>query len=149
MPTPTITTYSFQDLSGALAHPSVGAYTFNGEGTGSVRVEMSGENSAHEVASDGSVMVSKIIRMNGTMTLTVQQTSPLHKWLLALYNLLYHGDSVLWAQAAATLRNIVAGTGHIATGISFQRMAGTPYEAQGQNITWVFMCADIQTLPYA
>lgn len=144
-----ITTYSFQDLSGALAHPSVGAYNFSGEGTGSVRVAMSGENSAHEKAADGSIMVSKILGMNGTITLTVQQTSPLHLWMLALFNLLYHGDTSLWAQAAATLRNIVAGTGHIATGISFQRMTETPYEQQGQNVTWVLMCADIQSLPYA
>ena len=143
---PPITTYSFQDLSGALAHPLLGAYAFTGEGTGSVQIEMASEVSARDRAADGSIMVSKILGHDGSITITCQQTSPLHKFLMGLYNLLYHGESSMWAQMAGTLRNVATGTSHLLTGMSFMKAAGTPYQAQGQNVSWVFSCADIQNL---
>lgn len=141
-----ITTYSFQDLVGAIAHPLVGAYPFSGEGTGSIEIAMDGDVSSQSIAADGSVMVSKMLNHSGRVTISAQQTSPIHKWLLALYNLLYYGPTSQWATGAATLRNVANGNSHLLTGISFQRKPSTPYQAQGQNVTWVFLCADVQDL---
>jgi hypothetical protein len=139
------TNYSFLDLSGAIAHPAVGAYTFTGEGLGEVSVIMSEERTTHDVAADGSVMVSKIAGNNGQVHIKCQQTSAVHKWLLLLYNALIIAPPDQWAQAAAYLRNVTDKTSHIATGLSFQKVPDKSYQKQGQQITWVLMAADIQS----
>jgi hypothetical protein len=141
-----VTTYSFLDLSGALAHPSFGAYLFTGEGVGEVQVAMTTEKTAHDTAADGAIMVSKIAGDNGTITIQCQQTSAVHKYLLSAYNFLKNADTSEWAKMAATLRNVSDGTSHIATGISFQKVPDKSYQAQGQKVSWVLMCADIQSL---
>lgn len=139
-------TYSFLDLSGAIAHPSLGAYTFTGEGVGELTVAMSTERTAHDVAADGSVMVSKIAGNNGTISLSVQQTSSVHKWLLNWFNYLVQAPTGEWAQTSAALRNTADGSSHIITGISPQKVPDKPYQSQGQRVTWVLMAAEIQNL---
>lgn len=139
-------TYSFLDLSGAIAHPAKGAYTFTGEGVGEVTVAMATERTVHDVAADGSVMISKIAGNNGTLSLSVQQTSGIHKWLLEWYNYLVQAPTNEWAQTTAALRNTSDGSSHIVTGISPQKVPDKPYQGQGQRVTWVLMAADVQNL---
>lgn len=141
------TTYSFEDLTGFIAHPLVAGYRFNGQGVGEVTVSMATEKSAHDVAADGSVMVSKILGDNGQVSLSCQQTSSLHKWLLAYYNAIKLAPTNQWAAATILLRNASDGTSHMCNGVSPQKIPDKPYQAQGQRVTWVFMCADIQNLP--
>lgn len=140
------TTYSFLDLAGAVAHPDLGAYEFTGEGVGEVVIAMTTEQTTHDTAADGSVMVSKVAGDNGTVTITCQQTSNVHKWLLAAYNALKVADVSAWAQMAATLRNVSDGTSHVITGISFQKVPDKSYKAQGQQVSWVLMAANIQSV---
>ena len=140
------TVYSFLDLSGALAHPDLGAYIFTGEGIGQLTISMTTDKTSHNIAADGVVMVSKIAGHNGQVQIQCQQTSKVHKWLLAAYNALHIADTDAWAQMAATLRNTSDGTSHLATGISFQKIGDKAYQAQGQMVTWVLMAADIQSL---
>jgi hypothetical protein len=139
-------TYSFTDLSGALAHPSLGAFTFTGEGVGEVTISMATDKTAHDVAGDGSVMVSKIAGNNGSIAISCQQTSNVHKWLMAAYNALMLADTAQWAAMSGTLRNVSDGTSHVAFGISFQKVPDKPYKAQGQQVSWVLMAADIQSM---
>ena len=144
---PDFTTYSFTDLSGVIAHQLVGSYIFTGQvGAGSVGVSMATEKTAHDVAADGSVMVSKIPGNNGQVTIEAQQTSDLHKWLLAAFNIILNADTSDWAAMAITLRNVSDGTSHICNGVSFQKMPDKGYQAQGQRVTWVMMAADIQSI---
>ncbi len=131
------TTYSFQELAGAIAHPSLGAYTFTGEGTGSVNVAKAQDDSAIDIAADGTPMISALAGSNGVITVVCQQTSPIHRWLLAAYNnLKYIAPKSQWAQMTLLLRNTSDGTMHEATGVCFQKKADIPYQAQGQNVTW-------------
>lgn len=141
------TTYSFEDVTGAIAHPGLGAYTFDGKGVGEITIEMDADMSAHDRASDGSIMVSKLLGEPGRITLSVQQTSAIHKWLLAAYQYLKLADTSQWAQMAATVRNVVDGSTHILTGMSFMKVPPKSYQATGQRISWVIMCADIQSVP--
>src|SRR5664280_2930675 len=98
-------TYSFLDLAGVITHPDLGAYTFTGEGVGQVDVSMAEINTVHEVAADGTVMISKIAGNQGTVTVHCQQTSLVHKWLLAWYNALkFTLPTSAWAQTAMLLR---------------------------------------------
>jgi hypothetical protein len=140
------TTYSFSDLSGAIAHEKLGAYSFNGQGVGNVTVSMATVRTVHDVAADGSIMVSKMAGDNGTISISCQQTSDIHKWLLWAYNDLINQDTSEWAKMAATLRNVSDGTSHIATGISFSKIPDKAYAAQGAQVVWTLMAADIQSV---
>jgi len=139
-------TYSFTDLNGVIYHPKYDSFRFVGQGIGEAMVSMATDKSVHDVASDGSVMVSKIAGNNGSITINAQQTSELHKFLLGLYNYLIQADTSEWALIGITLRNVVDGTSHVARGVSFQKVPDKPYQAQGQRISWVLMAADIQHL---
>lgn len=141
------TTYSFLDLSGAIAHPDLGAYLFTGQGVGTVTVAYETERTQHDTAADGVIMVSKIAGHNGKVTVECQQTSDLHKWLLAAANALYIAPTAGWAQMSATLRNTSDGTSHIITGISFGKIPDKAYAAAGGKVSWVLWSANIVSLP--
>jgi len=140
------TTYSFLDLSGALVHPSLGAYIFTGQGVGQVTVTMTQERTAHSLGADGTVMVSKMAGHNGQVQIQCQQTSNVHKWLTAAENAVYIADTDQWASMTATLRNTSDGTTHIITGMSFGKVPDKVYQAEGQMVTWTLWAANIQSL---
>jgi len=139
-------TYSFLDLSGAIAHPDLGAYIFTGQGVGSVTVALANDKSAHDIAADGAVMVSKIAGLTGMITINCQQTSALHKWLLTAFNALYIAPTDSWAQMTIALRNTSDGTSHVITGASFGKIPDKAYAAQGAQVAWTLMAADIQSV---
>jgi hypothetical protein len=91
-------------------------------------------------------MVSKQAGNNGQITISCQQTSDVHKWLLGWYNYLVIAGTEEWAQSSALLRNTADGTSHVITGISPQKVPDKQYQAQGQRVSWVLMAADIQSL---
>jgi hypothetical protein len=142
------TTYSFLDSVIVIAHPllDTAAIVLTGDGVGKATVAMSENKTAIDIAADGAPMVSKIAGEIGTVTIDVQQTSASHKKLLNLYNKLKIADTLSWAQASITMRNVVDGTSHIATGVAFQKVPDKGYEKEGKQVSWVFMCADIQNL---
>ena len=142
-----LTTYSFTDLAGSISHPTFGAYLFDGTGIGSVTISKATDRTAHDIAADGSVMVSKIAGNNGTLTIECQQTSAIHKWLLAWFNVLWQLPTSEWASTSLTLRNSATGTRHIISGVSPQKEPDTPYQSQGQRVSWTLMCAEITNLP--
>ncbi len=144
---PHISTYSFLDVTGSIVHPSVGAYTFTGAGIGEMSISMATDRTAHHVAADGAVMVSKLAGNNGIIAIQAQQTSSLHNWLLTWYNYLYLADTDEWAQTSALIRAPKMGKTHVATGVSPQKIGDQPYQAQGQLVTWQLMCADITSVP--
>jgi hypothetical protein len=146
-----MSTYSFKDTAGAFTHPLAGAFLFAGQiGMNQAHVSMATEKTTHNLAADGNVMVSYIAGDNGSIALEVQQTSDLHAFLLAWYNtiktLADQGNVTNWATAAITLRNLVDGSIHEATGVSPSKIPDKVYAAQGQNITWTLMAADVQTV---
>lgn len=138
------TTYSFLDLQGALTHPTAGSYNFNGEGIGDLSIEMLTDKTAHHVAADGPVMVSKIAGDNGHVTLNIQQTADLHHWLLNAYNASKEGDTADWAGIAAKFWNVVDGSMHTCRGGSFDKLGTKAYQKEGQMVVWKLWFADIQ-----
>lgn len=142
------TTYSFLDLVGSISHPTLGYYVFSGEGAGSVNVTKATDRTAHDVASDGSVMVSKIAGNNGSISIECQQTSPVHRWLCDWFNALWTLPTEEWATTSILLKNKSTGTSHKCAGVSPQKEADTPYQQQGQRVTWTLMCAEIENQPY-
>src|SRR5579872_3173443 len=111
---------------------------------------MNTERTVHDVASDGTVMVSYVAGDNGQVNVEVQQTSDLHAFLLGWFNTLKTladgGDVSNWATAAFTIRNSVDGSTHIATGVSPSKPPDKVYTAQGQHLVWTLHCADLQSV---
>lgn len=140
-------TYSFQDLSGTISHPSVGVYTLTSSGIGEMTLSQSNDASSMDTGADGSVMISKIATPSGTISIQVQQTSDLNNWLMKWYQYLQIAGSDEWASANILIRAPKMGRSHVATGVCPQKQADTPYQAQGQRITWTLMCADLKYIP--
>ena len=142
-----LTTYGFQDVDLDIAHADLGdQYSIAGDGVGSIAFAMTNERSAHDVAADGAVMVSKIKAKNGTVAIAIQQTSPLHKWLIKLFNKLQADSSptTYWAGIKIVLRAPKMGDQITATGVSFQKQADRGYKAQGEQVSWILMAAEVQ-----
>ncbi len=137
-------TYAFEDLSVVLSHPSVGQFVFQGTGLGSITFGMANDSSAHDVASDGSVMTSKIKAGNGTVTISVQQTSQANAFLRKMFNYLYTAPSSEWAQISLMAESKVMGVTHTATNMSFQKKPDGAYQQTGQQISWAFLAGDLQ-----
>ena len=137
-------TYSFTDLALTINCPGVGSFSFNGTGVGSVSVQMSNDRTAHDVAADGSIMVSKIKARNGLIAISCQQTSDIHAWLSKWFNYLETSDSSQYETTNMSLISATMGDKINATRVCPQKQADRPYQAQGQQVTWNLMAADIQ-----
>lgn len=136
-------TYSFGDVNIVISHPQVGQKVINGEGIGNISFDMTTEKTVHDVAADGRIMVSKVPGINGTITIAIQQVSSLHHWLIGWYNHVLISPTSEWALAQLTLRSPVMGDSISAFGISPQKMATRPFQAQGQLVTWTLMSTAI------
>jgi hypothetical protein len=143
-------TYSFKDTSGSLTNPVLlSPIVFAGEiGMGQFTITMHTERTTLDTAADGTVMPSYIAGDSGDVTIEIQQTSQLHQELLSLYNLLKiaadSGNVSSWAASQLTLRNLVDGSQHILSGVSFSKIPPKTYASQGGKINWQLMACDIQ-----
>lgn len=140
-----LSTYSFKDVVGSINTDLLDDYVFTGEGTGSISISKSTERTAHDIAADGSVMVSKIPGNNGTLTIEVQQTSPLNAWLNQWFQALWNSKTAKWAETTVLIKCSHLGIMHVCTGVSPSKEPDVPYQAQGGRVTWQLMCADITT----
>lgn len=140
-------TYSFTDINIAISHPDYGSYSAQGEGIGDVTISKATDRSVHDVAADGSIMVSKIAGNNGTMTINAQQTSSLHNWLQGLFNYLWSQPTNNWAQISVTITAPKMGKTVYCTGGAFVKEPDEPFQSQGQRVAWPLLFVDIQRLP--
>ena len=144
-----MTTYSFKDLTGAFVHPLAGSYILGGGnvGLGQITIAMTQDRTVQDVSSDGSIMVSYIPGDNGTISIEVQQTSDLHGFLVNWFNACKTaadlGDVSNWASGTVSIRNLLDGSVHTATGVSPGKVPDKVYQAQGQKLTWTLPAARI------
>lgn len=138
------TTYSFTDINATISHPSYGSYSIQGEGIGDLTITKTTDRSAHDVAADGSIMVSKIAGNNGQAVVNAQQTSSLHKFLQGLFNYLWSADTSEWAKISMTVVAPKMGKTYYCNGGSFVKEADEPFQSQGQRIAWTLLFADVQ-----
>lgn len=138
-------TYSFEDTTLTISHPSVGTYSAYGTGIGQLTVAMSNDITAHDVAADLAVVVSKMPKNNGTVALEVLQSSDFNEWLKKYYNYVMTSETSEFARATMVITNHSTGDSYICTGVSPQKMADNNFQSQAQNRTWTMMCAHIET----
>lgn len=143
-------TYSFKSLVGVLTNGNFGVSIIlsgGNIGAGAFHVSMTQERTEHEVAADGTVMVSYVAGDNGKLTIECQESSILHQELLALYNAALtaaNADDVSgWAATVISFRMLTDGSQHIFSGVSFSKFPDKPYAARGQNVTWELMAANV------
>jgi hypothetical protein len=141
---PNQSTYSFTDVNATISHPSYGTYSIQGEGIGDMTIAKLTDRSVQDIASDGSVMTSKIAGNNGRVDINAQQTSSLHEWLQGLFNYLWQADTSEWAQISATIEAPKMGKSFYCTGGAFVKEPDEPFQAQGQRVSWPILFADIQ-----
>lgn len=139
-----IFTYSFEDTTVVLYHPSVGSFTAYGEGLNEVVVARANDSTTHEPSADGSVLVNKIIKQNGTITLSVLRASEFEAWLNRLVKYLESAPVSEYALLEITVRNASVGESWLGTGCSHQKMPDAPFKAQADYRSWVFMAADLK-----
>lgn len=141
-----ISTYSFSDVNFTMVYNNI-TYSANGEGIGSINISMANDRTSHDLAADGSVMISKISASNGTVTLSVQQTSSLNAWLTRWYSFVDVSTTDKWASARITITAPKMGLEYIISGVSPQKLPDVPFQAQGSQITWPMMAAKIVYKP--
>lgn len=144
---PAHNTYSFTDITAVVSHPSYGQYSLQGEGMGDFTVTKLTDRSVQDVASDGTIMTSKIAGNNGNVSINAQQTSNLHNWLEGLFNYLWSATTDEWAQISLTIRAPKLKKTIICTDGAFVKEADEPFQAQGQRLSWTLLFADIQKVP--
>ena len=137
------TVYSFADVSLVISHPKVGKFTITGKGVGSVSVSRANDMTQHDVAADGSVMVSKIVTENGTVAIAIQQTSAAHKWLKKWHDYLKVAPTSEFAKSTAILKNPAVGETISMSGVTPQKRADSAFQQAGQQVTWNLMAAKI------
>lgn len=141
-------TYSFSDCDVTFTHPAVGVHQVNGQGLGSITITMTTDKTTHDIAADGTVMISKIAGENGTVSLEVQQTSAFHKWLLGWYNAINLLGAESWAAGVIIIRDKIGGSTITALDVSPQKRADKSYQSEGQRITWTLMAGNITEVPF-
>lgn len=139
----TYSTYAFEDVSCIVSHPSVGSYSFNGKGVGSITVAKANDVTQHDVAADGSVMTSKIKTGNGTVSLAVQQTSQGAAFLRKLNAYCETAKSSEFARTVITVVAKPQGVNITCTGVSPQKSPDAGFAQAGAQITFAYMAQKI------
>jgi hypothetical protein len=149
-----VTVYSFKDLTGVFTHPWFGSFNIGAQnelsGLGQITIHMATDNTIHDIAIDGSIIVWPVAVFNGSVQIQCQQTSSVHQFFTGWYNTLVTNMTLVqntnvstWASGTLALRNIHNGSGHNITGISPQIFPDKTYAIQGQNVTWNLLAANI------
>jgi len=137
-------TYSFQEASAIISHPSYGQISIVGQGVGSITISYANDASVQDLAADGNVMTSRIKAKNGTLAINLQQTSDANRLINNMYNSLEIGPAYDWANVTVTVNLPSLGETTVCTGVSFQKKADRAYQAQGQQRTWNMLAESIQ-----
>lgn len=82
-------TNSLNDMRFTVSHPHIGQYVFS-EKEGKIIVNKAKYDTVNDVASDGNIMISKILKSPNEIILYVEQSSPLNNWLIKLFRYIQH-----------------------------------------------------------
>ena len=104
---------------------------------------MANDRTVHDIAADGSVMISKIKVKNGSLTIKAQQTSNLHKYLKKLYKYCDPASATAWAKITIVINDRMTGETVNASYGSFKKLSDEGWQAQGEQVTWELMFAEI------
>lgn len=136
-------TYSFEDTTCTIQHPSLGSYSAFGTGIGTLQVSYANDATMHDVAADLAVVVSKSAKKNGTVTFDVLQSSEFNTWLKKYANYVFAAPASEFALATILIKNNSTGDTFTCTGVSPQKIPDGNFQSQQQNRSWALMAANI------
>lgn len=154
--------YSFKSIVAEIATLNGKKFAINSGvntsvGIGSIAISMANDITIHDIGVDGGIIIWPVAVYNGTVVITVQQTSALHDFLLSWYSditMMLKSNNALGAQYWAgnsmvihDLTGTVTSNIHIITGISPQRIPDRTYTTQGTNVIWNLMAGNIESYP--
>jgi len=146
-----MTTYAFKSIVGAFTDPDAGTFPFEGQqGVKNITVDYSIDRTVHDVAADGTVMVSYVSGSNGSFTFETQQNSTLHQFLVNWANIKFtlseNQNAQRFATGAIKVVDLLSGATHILTGVTPQKIPDKPYGPSGGFVTWKLMAANVITM---
>lgn len=139
------TVYSFSNITASISHPSTGAISTSNSGVGSIGISMLTDRTTHDIAADGGIFILKVDGNNGIISLQVQQTSELHRWMLQLAGFLMTPtvDHKTWAEINMSIQDNNMNTLYRCTGGSLIKIPDLTFATDGQSVTWIIYFADI------
>lgn len=138
-----IKTYSFEDTTLNISHPSVGSWSGYGTGLGTVTVSYSEDISSMQVAADLTVVISKHAYRHGTITISVNQASEFNSFLKKLVNYVKTANADEFALTSGILRNGTTGDTWTLSGVAPQKNPDTTYDSQSGFLQYVFNVASL------
>jgi hypothetical protein len=140
----TKTTYSFQHVSGVISHPLLGQKSFDGSSMVKVTVTYLDNLTESDLGAYGDVMITKVASRRGNVTLEMQQTSSLNKWLINYANKVQNAPAASWADGTITVNeNYDNGLNITASDIAIVKRPDRSNAQQGDHVTWEFFSPDI------
>lgn len=138
------TTYSFEDVKATVQHALVGQKTVNGTGIGTITIAYSDDLTSSDLGADGAVMISKVLSRRGTVTLEIQQTSSLNKWLINYANAVQNANASQWAGGTFTMsENFTNGISVVASNLALQKRPDHAAAQNGGKVSWAFFSPNI------
>lgn len=138
--------YGFENITASISHPSCGAMSTKNTGVGSIGISMLTERTTHDIAADGSIFLLKVEGNNGIISINLQQTSELHRWLLQLagYVMMTSTDPAVWGEINMSIQDDNMNTAFSCTGGSLIKIPDLNFGAQGQMVNWIIYFCDIK-----
>lgn len=137
-------TYSFQEVTLVLSHPDLGQIVMDGDGVGTISIDMSNDRTDSDIGADGTVVVNKIRDRRGAMSLSCFNTSSLHSKLKTWYNYLEQADAAAWAGITATVKSKSTDESTRCKGVAFTKLPKEEYGQKATLVEWPFFAADVQ-----
>lgn len=140
-------TYSFLDVSGTIAGPSLMASFGNSAGAAEegITIEMVGDKNTMTVGADGFWMHSLHAGNGATVTLRLLKTSPTNALLMSAYNS-QRITSAFWGKNTITIVQQVSNDDIVCAGCAFVRAPNMEYALEGGTVTWAFHAGRVDGL---
>lgn len=136
--------YSFMDVTASFIGPGVVIDLGSGSGTAEegISVSMTGAKNNLTLGIDGEGMNTLLPGKSGTVTVNLQQTSPVNKKLSLAYNA-QSQSATTWGNNVIVIRNNTSGDVVTARGVAFSKHPDQNFARQGGTLSWVFDCIKI------
>lgn len=138
-----IFTYSFEDTTVTVDHPSLGVYSAYGTGIGSLTVSMAEDVSSHQTSADLAVVISKHFKKNGTVTFDILQSSDFNNFMQKVYSYLEQAPASQFGLTKIIISNRSTGKVYTCIGCTPQKLPDDQYQSQASNRQWAWLCANI------
>lgn len=138
--------YSLADTQTVMNHPSVGRKVLSDEesGGGQISIQFAQDMASQQQTANGYVVISKVRSRAGQVTMEIPQNSPSDLYLDKLVGYLESAPANEFALSTLNIVDNATGKKWTCTGVVPNKRPDRSYAAQGGNLNYTFLCADIK-----